>query len=97
MTRLQSIHDNSLAAYQAEERKLPKRATAILEWVSEHGPHTDRQIMEAMGFPDMNCVRPRCTELIQASKLMEVGSIICSVTGKRVRRVDIRGQRALFQ
>jgi hypothetical protein len=49
--------------------------------------------MQGMGFSDMNSVRPRITELIEKAKLMEVGSIVCPVTKKRVRRVDIRGAR----
>lgn len=99
MSRPQAVHQNSIDAYHAEESKLSKRAEAILEWVTAHGPHTDRGVMQGMRFPDMNNVRPRITELLEARKLMEVGDVICPVTGKRVRRVDIRRarQEALFQ
>ena len=95
MSRPQSIHANSLAAYRAEESKLSKRARDILAWITEHGPRTDRQVMQGMGFPDMNNVRPRITELIDAALLMEVGDVVCPVTKKRVRRVDIRRPRQL--
>ena len=87
------IHENSIQAYEEEQSKLSKRAAAILQWILEHGPHTDREVMQGMGFPDMNNVRPRITELIATSKLMEVGDVICPVTGKRVRRVDVRRPR----
>lgn len=87
------MHDHSLAAYRAEESKLSKRAEAVLAWIEQHGPHTDREVMQGMGFSEPNAVRPRITELIDAHKLMEVGSVRCPVTGKTVRRVDIRRAR----
>lgn len=94
------MRDNSLAAYRAEEPKLSTRAQAIYAWLERHGPATDRQIMQGMGFRDMNAVRPRVTELLEPprAKLMEVGDVRCEVTGKTVRRVDIRRprQEALF-
>lgn len=86
-------HTNSIQAYREEEPKLSRRASLILEWITKRGPHTDREVMQGMGFSDMNSVRPRITELIEKAKLMEVGSIVCPVTKKRVRRVDIRGAR----
>lgn len=94
------IHDNSIQAFHEEEPKLSKRAEAIYQWILEHGPRTDREICREMGFgQDMNAVRPRCTELLQAGRLMEVCNRKCPVTGKRVRVVDIsrpRGQILLL-
>lgn len=90
-----AIHANSIAAFHAEEARLSKRAEAVLAWITKHGPHTDREVMQGMGFPDMNNVRPRITELIEQGRLMEVGDITCPVTRKRVRRVDIRRPRQL--
>jgi predicted HTH transcriptional regulator len=87
------MHPHSLDAYRAEESKLSKRAEAVLTWITEHGPHTDREVMQGMGFTEPNAVRPRITELIDAGKLMEVCSVRCPVTGKTVRRVDIRRAR----
>lgn len=95
MSRPQAMHANSLACYRAEEGRLSKRAAAILAWITEAGPRTDRQVMQGMGFTDMNAVRPRITELIDANLLMEVGDVTCPTTGKRVRRVDIRRPRQL--
>jgi predicted HTH transcriptional regulator len=88
-----SMHENSLAAYYAEEPKLSTRAQAILSWIELHGPHTDREIAHRMGFAESGAVRPRITELIQAGKLLEVCSRRCEVTGKRVRVVDLRRAR----
>lgn len=89
------MHDNSLSAYRAEESRLSARAMAVLAWISEHGPHTDRQVAAGMGFDHRSAVQPRISELIDAGKLMEVGDVKCPVTGKRVRRVDIRRPRQL--
>lgn len=93
MSRPQAVHQNSIDCYYAEEAKLSTRAAAILDWISEHGPHTDREVMRGMGFTEPNQVRPRITELIDANKLMEVGDVKCPVTGHRVRRVDVRRAR----
>ena len=90
-------HANSITAYQEEKPKLSKRATAVLAWISENGPHTDREVMEGLGFQEPNSVRPRITELIEAGKLMEVGDVVCPVTHKRVRRVDIKRARVQLE
>lgn len=91
------MHDNSLATYREEESKLSARAQAVLDWITRVGPRTDREIAYGMGFGEnLNAVRPRITELIESNKLMEVCSVRCPVTGKTVRKVDLRGQRKLF-
>lgn len=90
------MHRNSIAAYDAEEVKLSARALAVLGYIRIHGPRTDREIAYGMGFGEnLNAVRPRITELIDAGKLTEVCSVRCPVTGKSVRKVDLRGQRIL--
>lgn len=82
------IHANSRASYYAEQPKLPKRIAAILEWLTEHGEATDRQIARGMGFGnDLNAVRPRITECVRDGLLVEVTNIECPVTGKLVRKV----------
>jgi hypothetical protein len=88
------MHEHSLATYREEEAKLSARAQAVLAWITQHGPHTDREVMRGMGFTEPNSVRPRITELIDAGKLMEVCSRRDTATGKTVRVVDIRGQRS---
>lgn len=87
------MHDNSLAAWRSEESKLSTRAQAIYDWIFAHGPVTDREVMRGMGFTEPNAVRPRITELIDQHRLMEVGDVRCPITGKTVRRVDIRRAR----
>jgi hypothetical protein len=92
-----AVHDNSIAAYHSQEAKLSARATAVLAWITKHGPRTDREVAYGMGYGEnLNAVRPRITELIELGKLMEVCNVTCPVTRKTVRKVDIRGQRGLF-
>lgn len=92
-----AVHQNSIDAFHAQEAKLSARAQAVLAWITQHGPHTDREVAYGMGYGEnLNAVRPRITELIDASKLMEVCNVTCPVTKRAVRKVDIRGQRGLF-
>lgn len=96
MSRPQEMHRNSLAAYRAEEPHLSKRASLVMELIAWSGPKTDREVARALGFGEnLNAVRPRITELIDANKLMEVCDRKCPVTGKSVRVVDIRRARQL--
>jgi DNA-binding Lrp family transcriptional regulator len=83
------MHANSLAAYHSEADRLSKRAWLVLAYLQEHGPLTDRQVMQGMGFSEPNCVRPRITELVEAGKLIEIKSVRCSITGKTVRVVGL--------
>lgn len=85
-----AIHPNSHAAHEAlrADGKLSKRQALIYVWLSANmRPWTDRQIAAHLNFPDMNCVRPRVTELVGMGLLREVDSVRCPVTGKTVRRV----------
>lgn len=45
---------------------------------------TARQIADALGFTDLNAVRPRLTELMDAGKVETCGKRRDSVTGKNV-------------
>jgi exosome complex RNA-binding protein Csl4 len=54
--------------------------------VAHPQPYTDRQIAAGMGFPDMNCVRPRITSCRQ-QLVRAVDSVRCPRDGKTVRRV----------
>jgi hypothetical protein len=86
-----SMHRNSLEAYESEGVQLGKRAAAIHALVLRSGrTWTDRQLMTALGFTDMNSIRPRVSELIKAEMLAECGSVIDEQTGKRVRIVRAR-------
>ena len=83
-----SMHRNSLEAYRDEAPRLGARAAKIHALVLASGrTWTDRQIMSALGFSDMNSCRPRVTELIKAGMLSECGDVIDETTGKRVRIV----------
>lgn len=91
------MHENSLDAYLAERLRLSARARQIYRWVTVHGRATDREIMRGLLFSDMNCIRPRVTELVQAGLLKEVARRHDADTGKTVRVVDVMGaQRELF-
>ena len=89
--RTQRVHENSRKAYHEERPKLSDRCAGILEFLRQPPQSwmTDREIKEAMGHADMNAVRPRITELIDAGYLMETGKVKCPVTGKTVRVVGV--------
>jgi hypothetical protein len=84
------MHSNSLAAYSQECEKLDERKKAILDVVFGIGEAlTDREICMLLGFSDMNSVRPRITELVQAGRLIELKKIKDATTGKSVRIVSL--------
>lgn len=91
------IHEHSIAAYHDELPRLSRRALKIIDWLELHGPATDREVKDGMGFGDMNSVRPRITEAVELGALVEVSEKRCSLTGKTVRIValslDERGRR----
>ena len=85
-----TIHANSLNAYyDGRADVFTKRQIQIIGALERTYPMTDRQIMHALGYTDMNAVRPRITELIDAGVLREVGETKCPVTEKRVRICEI--------
>ena len=85
-----AIHEHSLRAYREERPALSVRAAAVLAIVGRYGPMTDREIVDRLGYRDMNACRPRVTELLQAGLIVEHDAIRCAVTGKTVRRVRVR-------
>jgi predicted ArsR family transcriptional regulator len=85
------MHEHSLFTWFEERRKLGARAMAILNWLKAHGPATDRTVAAALGYSDMNAVRPRITDLKQAAMVEECGETRDSVTGKTVRVVRAIG------
>jgi hypothetical protein len=93
------VHPNSLEAYFAGRLDLfSKRHQQIIEVLrAARTPLTDREIMVALGFSDANSCRPRLTELTEAGIVVERGSITCPVTGKTVRRSELRVQRPVAQ
>lgn len=79
------MHSHSIIAHHATSQLTSKRSLEIYQWLTKHGPATDRNIALSMSFPDMNCVRPRVTELIRQSWAEEIGSARCPITGRKVR------------
>lgn len=93
-------HPNSMLSLSElkGQGKLSKRAAAILQWLMAHPhPYTDREIAIRMAYPDMNCVRPRVTEMLQDGLLVEVDQVVCPITKKRVRRVAPALRQGEFQ
>lgn len=86
-------HSNSLAASEQMQTIITARRAAITAWLRDYGPATDRQVRDALfgTNADMNMVRPRITELLDAGALVECGSVECEVTGRRVRQVEVTG------
>lgn len=83
------VHSHSIEAYRGQQDRLSRRAESVLEWLSQYGPATDREVMEGLGFRERNAVAPRITELMEARKVIEIGSVRCRWTGKTVRKVDV--------
>lgn len=87
------MHTNSLAAYASLGDGKMTRAMSIIKLMLDGISRTDRQIMKALGFTDMNAVRPRVTELIKKGVLEEICTIKDEDTGKPVRVVQIKQQQ----
>lgn len=94
-----AVHDHSLEAYDALRANtggLSRRCGEILDALRRFGrPATDRAVMQMLSMPDMNCVRPRITELVKAGALAEAGEVICPVTGKRVRLIGFPARKPI--
>ncbi len=86
-------HDHSLAAHGEIGASLAARRAAIVAWLHNHGPATDRQVRDGLfgQLADMNMVRPRITELLDCGALRECGSVTCPATGRRVRQIEVTG------
>ena len=61
--------------------KQTRKQEILSVWVGEM---TAREVANALGYLDMNAVRPRITELCKEGYLVEVGIKIDPVTGRRV-------------
>lgn len=81
-----TMHANSLDAYyDGELGAFTKRQREILKAFGQRATLTDRECLTALGYSDMNAVRPRITELIDSGVLVEVGETKCPATKKTVR------------
>ena len=81
------MHEHSIESYRSAIAALSERSTVVRNWVEQHGPATDRQVMAGLGFTDPNKVRPRITELVDAKLLVEIDKRI--ENNRKVRVVDI--------
>ncbi len=79
--RTHRMHANSLDA----RGDTSQRRIDVLACYTQ--PRTDRDVMRMLGFTDMNKIRPRITELVDAGALREVGTIKDDTTGRHVRLV----------
>lgn len=83
-----AMHINSLAAFDEIEEERSERANVIYSLMTTAASAmTDRQIAQALGFSDINMVRPRITELKDNRWAVETGTIECPVTRRHVRLV----------
>ena len=89
-----TVRENSLEAYRELKGHLSDRAVLIYEFIEKKGISTERQIKNGLELDDMNAVRPRVTELIQAGLLVEGEKVIDKKTSRHVRTVLIEGQCA---
>jgi predicted HTH transcriptional regulator len=87
------IHDNSLESYHSGLNTFSARQQKVLVALALLHRATDRQIMEHLGFSDLNAVRPRITELVQRGILTEAASTRDPITGKTVRLVQVNHRK----
>lgn len=78
-----TVHPNSVEAYHETTGERASLEQRIMDLMADGKPRTDRQIAHALGHPEP--LRPRITTLVEAESLLEVGSVVCEWTGKRVR------------
>jgi hypothetical protein len=88
--REQNVHANSVKTYHESREKLSERAEEVLAvYVHSGVKMTDREVMRALLYSDMNAVRPRISELIDLGLLRECGKRVDSVTGRHVRVCEV--------
>ncbi len=89
-------HSNSLLPHDELQTIWTGRRAQIVAWLAAHGPATDRQVRDGLyghrPDADMNMVRPRITELLDAGALRVAGTATDEATGMTVRRVAVTGK-----
>ena len=79
------IRQSSLQSYLYIADSLSERQAKVYNCVLVNEcDMTDREIADALGFPDPNAVRPRRKELVDMGLLSESDKRCCAVTGKTV-------------
>jgi hypothetical protein len=79
------IHANSAESFRRGNVLLGKMRHSVMEWLRIHGPATDREVKDGMGFDDMNPARWSITTLKQAGFVKEIGSQFDEKTERNVR------------
>lgn len=82
-----ALHPHSIKAYREAFDALQGRKRKVFNYLAMYGAQTDRQVMDGLGYSDMNNVRPRITELMADNLADEVGHTKCPVTQRQVRVV----------
>lgn len=77
--------DTSALGLRTPYQNLLREDLIVLAYKSVNEPLTDREVMEELGFDDMNTVRPTITRLVQEGVLKIAQHTVCPVTGKTVR------------
>ncbi len=91
-----TVHEHSVEAFKSLDSNLIiNRIRKLYE--SSPNSMTDREVATALGYTDMNAVRPRITALILNGHLSEVGSARDPLTRKRVRVVTVFGRLPAVQ
>ena len=75
-----SVRENSLQTYHEIKPKLSGRRAIVFDYICRNEPCTEREIKTGLNLPDMNSVRPRCTELIKSGVIEEEKTIRDSAT-----------------
>jgi len=88
------MHINSLQTYLEIKPALSGRRLKIFNYIQIHGECTDRQIKNGLGLPDMNSVRPRCTELVHEGVLEEKRTIKDTMTNRPCRVLGLPSKPA---
>jgi hypothetical protein len=88
--RKQHVHENSVKTYYESRAKLSERADEVFAvYVGEGCKLTDREVLNALNYTDMNAVRPRITELIDLGLIRECGRVKDTITGRHVRVCEV--------
>lgn len=84
---MNDVHENSIVTYHETNTERTVRKEAVLQAYRDRAGHplSDRMVASILGFKDMNAVRPRITELVDAGDLIEVGKIRDELTKRPVR------------
>lgn len=82
------VHQNSIDAYHSLDRDTRRKHVLAVYQARPNEALTDRMVVKALGFEDMNQARPRITELCKSGMLVETGKVTDLLTGKKVRTLS---------